>query len=437
MALARFFRASDFHYLDTSVHLNDYNKERVETRSPLDYFQSQFRRQKTTLSDIVRRSHRTPHRWDPVIDHIKQPRNLFFYRGLIPSASSILQITLLIYLLTKYLSLPIDLDTGRRERVGNLYSIWPFTSCVGSHHLSQYLGLKLSILTLNATSTSITCKCGWDDPIAWQLRRAVWIFSLIVYGLGTWAVIASKDVDRTTHLFATAAELTSLYTLRGLAFSMDHVTRLRFRSMFEVWAIRVDRNWKVVTMSLAFPLGLMTTVSIYMCDFQDLAGMRTPGNRCYKVMAMGAIAEWLFLITSVSWSASVAFELFTAVPAEEAREREETEERKALIEEEAMVEEGGRTSRDTSHEQAGDYIEGEGLTRFPSSRPPSYASRAPTLDEDAYSETDGLVGLSKPRTARMSNGSRWSALTVRSSGYDSVSAVDEAFDDATQVRTIV
>ena len=128
MAFANLFKASDFYHIDTSVHLNDYSKERVETRSPLDYFQSQFHRQKTTLADIARRSRHTPNRWDPVVDHIKQPRNLFFYRGLIPSASLILQVVLLIYLLTKYLSLPINPETGRRERVGNLYSIWPFTS---------------------------------------------------------------------------------------------------------------------------------------------------------------------------------------------------------------------------------------------------------------------------------------------------------------------
>lgn len=293
MAFAKFFNVPDSHRLDTSVHLNDYSRERVETRLPLDYFQSQFRRQKTTLAEIARKSRRTPQRWDPIVDHIKQPSNLFFYRGLIPSVSSILQVVLLAYLLSKYLSLPIDPVTGKRERVGNLYSIWPITSCIGSHHLSQYLGLKLTILTLNATSISIICFCGRDDSVAWMLRRGVWIFILIVYGLGTWAFVASKDVDRTLHLFATAAELASTYTLKGLAFSMEHVTRLRFRSMFTVWAIRVDTWWKIITMCFAFPLGLTTTISIYMCEYQDLDGIRTPRRKCYKVMALGGIAEWL------------------------------------------------------------------------------------------------------------------------------------------------
>ena len=171
-----------------------------------------------------------------------------------------------------------------------------------------------------------------------MLRRSVWIFTLIVYGLGTWAVVASKDVDRTLHLFATATELASMYTLKGLAFSMEHVTRLRFRSTFTVWAIRADMWWKIITMCFAFPLGLMTTISIYMCEYQDLDDIRTPGRKCYKVMALGGIAEWLYLLTSMSWSASIAFELFTAMPGEEAREHQEKEERKALIEEGAEPE---------------------------------------------------------------------------------------------------
>lgn len=58
--------------------------------------------------------------------------------------------------------------------------------------------------------------------------------------MGMWAVIAAREVDRTLHLFATAAELLGMYTLKGLSFSTDHVTRLRFRKMLRVWQVKVD-----------------------------------------------------------------------------------------------------------------------------------------------------------------------------------------------------
>ncbi len=58
-----------------------------------------FAARRPPLVDIAKRARRTPYRWDPVFNHIKEPSNLFFYRSLIPAASSILQIVLLIYFL--------------------------------------------------------------------------------------------------------------------------------------------------------------------------------------------------------------------------------------------------------------------------------------------------------------------------------------------------
>jgi hypothetical protein len=50
------FTISGFACLDTSGFFNDYSRETIETRTPLGYFQSQFRRQKTTLADIANRN---------------------------------------------------------------------------------------------------------------------------------------------------------------------------------------------------------------------------------------------------------------------------------------------------------------------------------------------------------------------------------------------
>ena len=182
---------------------------------------------------------------------------------------------------------------------------------------------------------------------------------------------------------------------------MEHVTRLRFRSMFEIWAVKVDTWWKIITMGFAFPLGLMTTVSIYMCEYQDIEEIQTPGRTCYKVMAMGAIAEWLYLLTSVSWSASIAFELFTALPAEHAREREEDMERKALMEEDKTDEMWSRTSM---LDQVSEYTGSENLKRTDSSRPPSYSSRPLTLSGGLSPEKD-IQDISKPDTAKISDDS--------------------------------
>lgn len=80
-------------------------------------------------------------------------------------------------------------------------------------------------------------------------------------------------------------------------------------------------------MGFAFPLGIMTALSIYMCDYVPREDIQTPGRTCYKVMAVGAISEWLYLITSISWSASVAWDQFTGAAGRAARQRQEEEER--------------------------------------------------------------------------------------------------------------
>ena len=188
-----------------------------------------------------------------------------------------------------------------------------------------------------------------------------------------------------------------------------------------------------------------------MCEYQDLEEIQTPGRKCYRVMAMSAIAEWLYLITSVSWSASIAFELFTAMPAEEAREREEEEERKSLLVMEGLEGEWSRTS--TLTEEATDYKNDEEMERTSISRPPSYASRAdeqafiarppsyssrpPKLDERLSPDNKDIKGISMPDSAKLFDDSRWSASTLGNNGYEAVPGGDEMFEDAVQGRSIV
>ncbi len=62
-----------------------------------------------------------------------------------------------------------------------------------------------------------------------------------------------------------------------------------------------------------------------MLGYRDLDEVRTLARKCYKVVALGGMAKWLLLMADITWSASVAFEFFTAMLRQEAREREERE----------------------------------------------------------------------------------------------------------------
>jgi hypothetical protein len=58
-------------------------------------------------------------------------------------------------------------------------------------------------------------------------------------------------------------------------------------------------------------LAVMTNVAIFGCNHADLKEIQTPGTKCYRIMALGAPAEWLYALTTVSWSLTIAFDIYT------------------------------------------------------------------------------------------------------------------------------
>ena len=89
------------------------------------------------------------------------------------------------------------------------------------------------------------------------------------------------------------------------------------------------------------------------------------------------------------------------------------------------------------HSEPVDYKERQELTRFPSTRPPSYASRGPAMYEDEALEEEDVAGLARPRDVKVSDGSRWSDLSLYTGGYESLSGYDEVLEDATPLRSLV
>lgn len=123
------------------------------------------------------------------------------------------------------------------------------------------------------------------------------------------------------------------------------------------------------------------------------------------------------------------------MPGGEARKRQEEEAREALIEV-GVEPEWPMTNK--LHSEPVDYKEREELTRSPSTRPPSYVSRAPTMYEDDETlDEEDVAGLPKPRDVKVFDGSCWSGLNLHTSGYESVSGGDEAFEDATRERSLM
>ena len=54
----------------------------------------------------------------------------------------------------------------------------------------------------------------------------------------------------------------------------------------------------------------MTNVAIFSCSHADHKDIQTPGTKCYRIMALGAPAEWLYAMTTVSWTLTIAFDVY-------------------------------------------------------------------------------------------------------------------------------
>jgi hypothetical protein len=56
----------------------------------------------------------------------------------------------------------------------------------------------------------------------------------------------------------------------------------------------------------------MMEVAIFGCNSASPADIQTPGTTCYRIMALGAPAEWLYALTTVAWSLAIAFDVYTS-----------------------------------------------------------------------------------------------------------------------------
>jgi hypothetical protein len=54
----------------------------------------------------------------------------------------------------------------------------------------------------------------------------------------------------------------------------------------------------------------MTDVAIFSCNHASPADIQTHGTTCHRIMTLGAPAEWFYALTTVSWSLTIAFDIY-------------------------------------------------------------------------------------------------------------------------------
>ncbi|KIX92480.1 uncharacterized protein Z520_11800 [Fonsecaea multimorphosa CBS 102226] len=303
---------SSYYSLEGSAFLEDYTPEIVRTGTLSQKVDGLFKRRKTSWQDLERRFERKSRPWNPLVAYLWNRR--YPLRALLSITAAFLEVFLLLFLFCTYYTLPADPHTGGKPpRIADLYSTFPFMSCVGSKKLSVYQSVTFCVVLLGITSSTISFYFTRDDQLGWQTRRAGWLASVVGAGLSIWVVFAAANPDKHLHLLVTAVKAITVFCIKSTGLLVDHLERRKYPALREVGVIRVLLWWRAITLVFAFPLALMTNVAIFGCSGSKPADIQTPGTRCYWIMALGAPAEWLYALTTVSWSLAIAFDVYSTL----------------------------------------------------------------------------------------------------------------------------
>jgi len=255
----------------------------------------------------------------------------------------------------------------------------------------------MCVVLINFASTSIGFYRGRDDRIGWQSRRTNWLVSVVSGGLAIWVVFAAANPDTHLHLTVTAAKALSVFCIKTSSWITDHLQRRSYPGLWQTGVVRFLVWWKAITLVVAFPTATMMEVAIFGCYSASVEEIQTPGARCYWIMAMGAPAEWVYALTTISWNLTIAFDIYILPIVGEVKSKQDEAEMQLLAPDSyspppqlpSSSKNDGRESGEHSREIDGSRQQKKGYDSLDS---PSWVTNSTDSDEDSEVEQDlGMV----------------------------------------------
>jgi hypothetical protein len=184
-----------------------------------------------------------------IFNDLKEHRyNLF---ALIPLAAAMLETSTLIYFLTTYVSLPSDPKTGALPRISDVYSTWPFTSCIGSLHLAVYKTFAFVVASLYESGSLINLYLDRNEEVGYWFRRLGNVAGLVSTVLLIWLVFASENIKTHTHLYITGVKILATLTVKVCILMCDRLNRKAMPILNTIPAAIILRRWKEVIIALS------------------------------------------------------------------------------------------------------------------------------------------------------------------------------------------
>jgi hypothetical protein len=241
-------------------------------------------------------------------DYLKDHKLKLF--AALPLVAAVLEFSLLAYFFMTYVSLPQDPQTGALPRISPVYSTWPFISCIGSLRLATYKAFGFVVSALYQSGSLITLYLSWHKREGYWFRRAGAVAGFTSTVLLIWLTFASGNTDSHAHLYITAVKILATLTTKMTVLTCDRLDRKAKPVLKTIPAAVILRRWKEVIVALSIPLATAADVGIYACT--DPVQIQTAGTQCFKIMAIGAPAEWAMSVMWINWMLSMAYDFSTS-----------------------------------------------------------------------------------------------------------------------------
>ena len=205
----------------------------------------------------------------------KSRRRRYTMFACIPLSSAIIWTCALIYLFLTYISLPRDPVTGALPRISPVYSIWPYTSCIGSLREAIYKTFAFLVAGLFSAANLIDFYLARNVKTGYWCRRIGTVAGLTSSALLITLVFASENTATHTHLVVTSAKIVAVLTTKGMALTCNYLQRRANPILRIVRVAIISRRWKEAAALLAFSkhlLGSMLDENAYMGCSRGLPG---------------------------------------------------------------------------------------------------------------------------------------------------------------------
>lgn len=226
----------------------------------------------------------------------------------LPLTSLVLEVVVFVLFLALYLRLPMDPDTGERQRIASQYSAWPFISCVGSTTPATYQILSVVTCVFYLLSAGLGFWHTRDLVIGFWLRRAQLVETLISGGLLIWLTFASDDADDHLHITLVALRLLFLFVLKMTSWTVWYLMRKGHSSLQQDHLWITSFWWKTAILFPSLIAAALANVGAFSCDDPEV--IQTEGTVCYRLIFGAAVSDWVYTIINVLFLLNLSYDFY-------------------------------------------------------------------------------------------------------------------------------